>query len=350
MSFSASLLFYQNKKYNECLLYCEQLLGANSGLHELIFLAGLCHWQLGNAPVGLRLIKRAVELNPDYMHYDYLRERLKAQGERNQLFFWEALFKEFFRFREVDAFLISYPKCGRTWLRMLLGWYAGGLEAANPMEVFQLSHAAGITRLDVSHDDYPHFKPANRLFTDKEAYRGKTVLFLVRDPRDVLVSNYFQFLKRGDRELAGAEFTGELSDFIRSSIGGLEGLVGFYNLWARNREVPAQFEIITYEDLLSDDRAVLERCVRLLGWPEKQPALVEKIVDAGKFRNLRKLEAANAYNDNRLAAADTSDPESFKIRRGKAGGYVDYLSAGDVDWINGYLRDHLDDAYAVYKE
>jgi hypothetical protein len=340
---------YQSGDYLDCSRHCELLLQQQPGDHELLFLLALCHWRNGSANVGLRLIKQAVELNSSYMHYDYLRERLKAQGERNQLYMWEALFKEYLRFREVEAFLISYPKCGRTWLRMLLGWYAGGLDAANPMEVFRLSHAAGLTRLDVSHDDYPHFKPADRQFTDKQAYGGKTVLFLVRDPRDVLVSNYFQFLKRGDRELAGAEFTGNLPDFIRSSIGGIEGLVGFYNLWARNRNVPAKFEIITYEDLLADDRAVLQRCINLLGWPDRGDNLLTAVIDSGKFGKLRKLEAKNAFNDPRLAAGNVSDPESFKIRRGKAGGYVDYLSADDIAFIDGYLDVHLDDAYAMYK-
>ena len=229
---------------------CGKALKAIPGNHFALFLDGLCRWRQGDAVEGLRGIKSATALYPDYLHYDFMRERLRLEGRRNNFDFWEAMFLQYCRFLETDAFLISYPKCGRTWLRIMLGWYVGGLDAPNPLEVYRLScMLPGYRRLEVSHDDYPHWKTADRLFTDKEAYRNKIVLFLVRNPRDVLVSNYFQFTRRKDMELAKVNFSGTISDFIRNPVGGIAGLVGFYNIWAANRQVPARFELLTYEDL-----------------------------------------------------------------------------------------------------
>ena len=94
---------------------------------------------------------------------------------------------------------------------------------------------------------------------------------------------------------------------------------------------------------------MLVRTINSLGWPLKDEAEIGRIVEAGSFARLKELEARNAYNDRRLAAASADDPESYKIRRGKIGGFVDYLSKSDIDYINGYLRDHLDPLYDVYR-
>jgi hypothetical protein len=44
---------------------------------------------------------------------------------------------------------------------------------------------------------------------------------------------------------------------------------------------------------------------------------------------MQKLEAARAFDSNILHPGDVRDPESFKVRRGKVGGYREYLSAED---------------------
>jgi hypothetical protein len=44
---------------------------------------------------------------------------------------------------------------------------------------------------------------------------------------------------------------------------------------------------------------------------------------------MQKLEAAGAFDSNILHPGDVRDPESFKVRRGKVGGYREYLSFED---------------------
>ncbi len=44
---------------------------------------------------------------------------------------------------------------------------------------------------------------------------------------------------------------------------------------------------------------------------------------------MQKLENAGAFDSKILRAGDTQDPESFKVRRGKIGGFEDYLSPED---------------------
>ena len=48
---------------------------------------------------------------------------------------------------------------------------------------------------------------------------------------------------------------------------------------------------------------------------------------------MQRKEARGEYSTLSLTPADASDPESFKVRRGKIGGYADYLSEEDVAFM-----------------
>ena len=69
---------------------------------------------------------------------------------------------------------------------------------------------------------------------------------MVRDPRDVLVSSYFQKKKRRNK------YNGELFDYVHEEVGSLESLLRFYNIWARNRHIPKDFLLVRYEDMHED--------------------------------------------------------------------------------------------------
>jgi hypothetical protein len=44
---------------------------------------------------------------------------------------------------------------------------------------------------------------------------------------------------------------------------------------------------------------------------------------------MQEMEAAGAFDSKILRAGDIRDPESFKVRRGKVGGFREYLSDDD---------------------
>lgn len=343
---------FAEDNYPAALSKCKRILDAAPDHVDALYLAGLCLGHTGNRPAGIEWITRAMSLKPALADYDNMRNALIQRGVSDEMKFREELYFQYRLFQSVDAFLISYPKCGRTWLRMLLGKYVIGENGVeDPLEILELTSANPDFRtLEVSHDDYPQWKRADRIFTNKQAYADKRVIFLARDPRDVLVSYYFQYTRRGARQLANdREFNGTPSEFVRHEIGGLRSLVAFYNVWAKNRSVPADFLLVTYEDMIKDAGSVLLRIVAFLGWPMRGGAWIEDIVAFGSFDNMRKLEETNALNNERLKAPDNGDPESFKVRKGKVGGYRDYLTDEDCRYVDDYLRDNLDDYFSVYK-
>ena len=208
-----------------------------------------------------------------------------------------------------DGYVLSYPKSGRTWLRTMLGSMVCaqyGLKVENPMELqhfWKLS--SGIPNIGFTHDDSPNLKFGHEVEEDKSRYRNKRVLLLTRDPRDVLVSYYF------DAKNRMKVIDCDISTFIHEEKGSVDAIVAFYNAWAEARYVPRDFLWVSYEEMHADPRQVI-------------------------------------FGHERLRPADPHNPESFKVRRGKVGGYVDYLSSEDIAYVDAYIDRHLHPFFDCY--
>jgi len=342
---------YEQKAYVDLNNLCYTAQEAGDEGFEVLFAAGLAACRLGDPVNGARFIKRACGLDPRSDLYTYLAPVLKRMGCKAMVEFWESQFREYRRFKTMENFVVSYPKCGRTWIRLVLGKYALGADDGDPLELTDITRArAEFPATDIIHDDYPHWKPGADICTDKSLYADKRVAFLVRDPRDTLVSYFFQYTRRGDKDRAGdGGFSGDHSDFIRHAIGGLECLVGFYNVWAANSHVPKDFKLFRYEDFRADPTGAYADLIAFLDFPDLGSATLADAVGFGDFDNMKALEQKDTYDSNRLKPPSDGDPEGFKVRRGKVGGYTDYLNADDLAYIDSYLNDHLDDVYAAYK-
>jgi len=57
--------------------------------------------------------------------------------------------------------------------------------------------------------------------------------------------------------------------------------------------------------------------------------MFQEAFEFSRFENIQTLEASAAFDSKILHPGDVRDPESFKVRRGKVGGYREYLSAED---------------------
>ena len=246
--------------------------------------------------------------------------------------------------RRTEVYLLSYPKCGRTWLRLLIGKaLVDELSlTASPMELSDLHRASpAVPRIRITHDDDPQLKRPEEVERDKRRYAGKKVIFLVRNPRDVVISYYFQASRRRDR------FSGTPSEFLRHPIGSLDTILAYYNVWAENRGAAGDFCLVKYEDLHADPKGQLARVLGALG-RTPSPSVLAGAVEFASFDNMRALESKNAFGSARLRPADGADPESFKTRKGKVGGYREYFSADDLEYLEARIGDKLSPYYAEY--
>jgi len=238
------------------------------------------------------------------------------------------------------AYVISYPKSGRTWLSLMLGRALSAhycVRARSPLDTLALTGAAGLLPTKFEHDgtDLRAALHYASLPADKRAYRDKKVIFLTRDTRDILVSSFFETTRRRlVFENRPPPFDGTMSDFVRSPVLGARKVASFYEIWARSRHEPRDFLLVSYEQLHAAPGELLTDVLRFIGAYDVNPGLVAEAVAYGSFENMRSLERADALGDPRLRPGDPADPDSYKVRRGVADGYVDYLSGSDLAYID----------------
>jgi hypothetical protein len=91
--------------------------------------------------------------------------------------------------------------------------------------------------------------------------------------------------------------------------------------------------------LSEDTEAVLREIVDFVGAKVGDEAIAH-VASENTFEKMRRREANGEYGryKKKLTPRDKGDPETYKVRRGKIGGYVDYLSPDDVAYCNAMLE------------
>lgn len=214
--------------------------------------------------------------------------------------------------------VVSFPKSGRTWLRVML-------------------HNLQIP-VKFTHDGSRHLDAVafSKLATDKSHYKEKKVVLLVRDPRDTVVSGYYQATKR-----ISPPYDGSISEFIRDPRYGIEKIVRFNLNWFANASIPESIHLLEYERLRADTVGEMTRLATFLGKPALSRERIADAVEAARFENMKAMESKGAAKHEigvALAAGDSGDPNSYKVRKGKIGGYTEELSQTDIAFCDEVLR------------
>jgi Sulfotransferase domain len=262
--------------------------------------------------------------------------------------------EEFWKLSRADAVIVSYGKAGRTWLRVMLSRYltvAYGLRGERLIG-FDNFHRqdARVPKLFFTHDNY--LRDYTGAGESRRDFRGKKVVLLVRSPQDTAVSQYFQWKFRmrarknslNDYPEHGADVTAY--DFVQRPESGLPKILRFMNAWAEELPHVGDALVVRYEDMRADPEATLARIVRFLGCPENEAA-VKDAVEYASVENMRKLETKRTFwlSGSRMKAKDQSNPDSFKVRRAKVGGYRDYFTEEEAARIDAQVREQLAPVY-----
>jgi hypothetical protein len=242
-----------------------------------------------------------------------------------------------------DMFVISIPKSGRTWIRTFFCAYFCKLRGHEFTLQPERYADPSIPRIVYSHDRFEHRTKGDRwdrlrgkyLIPRKELRRA-TVVLLARDPRDTFVSLYLQITRRdpGTREQFAAS---SISQLLRDRRFGIGAIVETMNDWLREFSRWRDFLLVRYESLRAGPAEQFRILLARLGETTPDMSIFQAALDFSEFENMRKLEAAGAFDSKILQARDVADPESFKVRRGKIGGYKDYLAAEDRQYAAGIL-------------
>jgi sulfotransferase family protein len=250
-----------------------------------------------------------------------------------------------------DVIIVSIPKSGRTWIRTFLCAYFCQRRGYDFTLQPERYGDPAIPRVIYSHDlfeqrtkaDFWDAARGKYLIPASELRRAKIIL-LARDPRDTFVSLYLQMTRRdpGTREKFRQK---SVSALLRNKKFGIHAIVATMNEWIGEFSRRADFTLIRYESLRASPAEEFGHLLGKVGETKPDAAIFQAALDFSDFDNMKKLEAAGAFDSDILRAGDLRDPESFKVRRGKIGGYEDYLSAEDREYASDALR-RLDPRFA----
>lgn len=260
--------------------------------------------------------------------------------------------KNIHRLHNADVVLVSHTKSGRTWLRVMISY------------LYHLKYGTPATEI-IGYDNLHELNPAiPRIYFTRDTCvptfsrdRGsvhiandKRVIFLVRDPRDVAVSFYFHVCNRAsDRELNRKGIsphakTLSLFDFVMDDNLGVPRVIRHFNRWCDEMKDMPHTIVVKYEQVRADAVDVLGRVMQFIDGGFEQDDLL-RAVEFASFDSLSRKEVNGFFHSGRLRPANPRDTGSFKVRRGKVGGYRDYFSPEQIETIDQLVRENLDPSY-----
>lgn len=187
--------------------------------------------------------------------------------------------------RDTDIYIASFPRSGTTLLQVIVYHliHDGGMTYAHLDDVSPWLRNLAMKKLPVpvvpeprvikTHDPYSLFPP------DK---KGK-FLFVIRNPADVAVSNYYNWKNYNDPDLKPGEVFDKL---IRTDSAG--GYFNFNRAWLENKK---GFLILylQYEELLNNKAREIERVANFLDLP-LHPEKLNELLELSSFDYMKHNE------------------------------------------------------------
>lgn len=240
-----------------------------------------------------------------------------------------------------DIFQASYPRSGSTWLRFMLFEVLRGEEAGFG------NIDKCIPEIDAHRGVRPILPGGGRLIKTHEQYRKDytRAVFLVRDLRDVVLSNYARAVGVG---LAPLVSKGDLDSFLLSFLKGTALQQGSWQEHTRSwLESPlaknGNLMVVRYEDLRKTPEQVIGQLLEFLGvTPDFQ--VIRKAIEDNSLQQMRAKEdrAAKAGEHSPLLASHKNNGEDGRfVRKGAVGGWRSKLTDAQIKIIEQYAGDVL---------
>ena len=235
-----------------------------------------------------------------------------------------------------DVFILSFPKSGNTWTRFLIANLVYSETPADFSNINRLTpDPESLSKRELARMPRPRIIKSHQYFDP----RYKRVIYVVRDPRDVALSQFHFHRKRGliedgypPEKFAARFVAGETSPY--GSWG--ENVAS----WLATRENRPGFLLLRYEDMLEDTARELKKVASFLEIPPD----AERIANAVRRSSadeMRKLEKSQAH----LWSSTKSTRQDVPfVRSAQAGGWRTGLPEGAVAQMEtawGNLMTHL---------
>jgi hypothetical protein len=243
--------------------------------------------------------------------------------------------------RPQDAFLASYPRSGSTWLRFILFEILTGEDSG-----FQ-NIEKRLPEIEMHRGVPPILPGGGRLIKTHEKYRRdyKKAVYLVRDLRDVALSNYVRAVESG---LAPFVSKGDFDSFLLSLLEGRALAMGSWQEHLRSwLESPlaknGNLMFIRYEELRENPEQIVGQLLQFLGL-SPDVRIIRKAIESNTLLQMRAKEdrAMKAgVHSPLLECHKSADEDGRFVRKGAVGGWRGKLTVAQVKIIQRFAGEAL---------
>jgi hypothetical protein len=240
-----------------------------------------------------------------------------------------------------DIFLASYPRSGSTWLRFVL------LEILTGEDPGFQNIEERLPEVHMHRGVPPILPGGGRLIKTHEKYRKdyKKAVYLVRDLRDVLLSNYVRCVECG---LAPLVSKGDFDSFLLSFLEGKALAMGSWQEHSRSwLESPlaknGNLMVVRYEDLRQNPEQVIGQLLQFLG-VTSDVRIIRKAIENNTLQQMRAKEDSARKAGERgvlLACHKSAEEDGRFVRKGAIGGWRTKLTDAQVKIVQQYAGDTL---------
>ncbi|XP_054638631.1 amine sulfotransferase-like [Dunckerocampus dactyliophorus] len=248
--------------------------------------------------------------------------------------------------RDSDVFVVTYPKSGTIWMQQILllleakgdvaavsaankscnGDVVSWIEVIGSREAFM---TAPSPRLRVSHLPY-HLMPV--ALTQK---KGK-VIYVARNPKDVLVS-YYYFHQLANMLETPRSFEDFFEKFLRGDVFGSSWFQHLKTWYSHKDDVNMLF--ITYEEMIQDLNAAVRSISTFLG-KELTEEQLASVVKYSTFGNMRKIPQANY---EQVSDDMFNHPVGKFMRKGTIGDWKNHFTVAQNDIFERVFQSEMKD-------
>jgi hypothetical protein len=261
----------------------------------------------------------------------------KAQGIASTL-------RDLSRLARTDVALVSFPKSGRTFVRVMLARLYQRQFGIDEREILRFATLRrmppNVPRILFTHDGDAMRRPS-MIKIDRKAYEDRRVAVLARHPGDVAVSRYYHLKHRSTDRVRQRLAEQPLEKFVWTEQGGIPSVVCFLNQWAKLARERSDIIVVRYEDFLGQPEQTLQTLAEFVGLDSNESD-IRDAVEFARFENLKERERQGYFSSGRMGARRTGDESSYKVRSGKSGGFRTQLSQAGQRRVEAYVREHLD--------
>ena len=220
-----------------------------------------------------------------------------------------------------DVFLVSYPKSGNTWTRFLIANLVFPEKQPDFANINELiPDPEGLSKRHLENMPRPRYIKSHQYFDP----RSKKLIYIVRDPRDVVLSEFHFDIKRRaiSEDYPLQQF---VSRFVRGELNHP------YGTWGENRRQGPQFLLVRYESLQSQAIDEMEKIAEFLG-VSADPERIAFAIQQSSADRMRELEKKQGMLWS--STRETRQDKPF-VRAAKAGGWKNELPEASVAEIEG---------------